>query len=119
MPETVAVMNTPGCVFCEYAMHTLEEMLKDQKTKEKIEIALDNICKVMPKSVEVSLNNDFYNSTLVGFKLPSRAVWGCSIVYELFADTSKKIGGINSNIKTSKVKTIVIHVHINRASCEH
>ena len=54
MPETVSVMNTPGCVFCEYAMHTLEQMLKDQKTKEKIEIALDNICKVMPKSVEVS-----------------------------------------------------------------
>jgi glutaredoxin len=54
MPETVTVLNTPGCVFCEYAMHTLEQMLKDEKTKEKIEIALDNICKVMPKSVEVS-----------------------------------------------------------------
>jgi hypothetical protein len=35
-------------------MHTLQEMLKDDKTREKIETAMDTICKVMPKSVEVS-----------------------------------------------------------------
>ena len=47
------MMSTPSCVFCEYAMHTLEEILKDQKTKEEVEKALDTICKVMPDSVEV------------------------------------------------------------------
>ena len=30
-------------------------MLKDEKTREKVELAMDNICKIMPKSVEVSL----------------------------------------------------------------
>ena len=47
-------MEKPSCVFCEYLLHSLEEMLKDDKTREKIETALDNICKVMPDSVEVN-----------------------------------------------------------------
>jgi glutaredoxin len=32
-PEIVTVMTKPSCIFCEYAMHTLEEMLKDEKTR--------------------------------------------------------------------------------------
>ena len=53
-PEIVSVMEKPSCVFCEYLLHSLEEMLKDDKTREKIETALDNICKVMPNSLEVT-----------------------------------------------------------------
>ncbi|XP_071537348.1 uncharacterized protein Sap-r isoform X2 [Panulirus ornatus] len=41
-----------SCVMCEYAMTQLEEMLQDHKTEEDIRHALDNLCSLLPKSVE-------------------------------------------------------------------
>ncbi|XP_055923775.1 uncharacterized protein LOC129954113 [Eupeodes corollae] len=39
------------CVFCEFAIKKLEDRLKDKKTEDEIKHEVENICKIMPKSL--------------------------------------------------------------------
>jgi len=46
-----AVDEKPGCAICEYAMTTVFDMLKDQKTVREIRDALDRVCAMLPHDV--------------------------------------------------------------------
>ncbi|KAG7155148.1 Prosaposin-like 2 [Homarus americanus] len=56
-----------SCVMCEYAMTTLEEFLKDDKTEENIRNALDKLCGMLPKSVTVDCKTfvDTYSEQII------------------------------------------------------
>ena len=51
MPQTAVVVEKPGCVICEYAIHHLQEMLGQNNTAEAVEEALEKVCSYLPKSV--------------------------------------------------------------------
>jgi len=48
-------MNQPGCTICEFMITKLEGALKNNKTKEAVEKALDEVCGIIPESIKVSL----------------------------------------------------------------
>ena len=51
MPQTAVVVEKPGCVICEYAIHHLQKMLGQNNTAEAVEEALEKVCSYLPKSV--------------------------------------------------------------------
>lgn len=66
-PESVQIMSKPSCVICEYVLHELENLLKDKKTKEAVEEAMDQICNVLPEQVKSQCNNyvDTYGRAVI------------------------------------------------------
>ncbi len=52
VPQTVAYLEKPGCVICEYVINELQTILGQNQTEEEIQKSLDKVCDRMPASVE-------------------------------------------------------------------
>lgn len=61
------VNDPPTCVLCEFVMTKLESEIKNASTQEEIKHTVENICKIMPKTVTKSCNKfiDQYTSTIL------------------------------------------------------
>ena len=61
------VRDPPTCVLCEFVMTKLEAELKNATTQDEIKHTVENICKIMPKTVTKSCNKfiDQYINTIL------------------------------------------------------
>ncbi|XP_018799712.1 PREDICTED: uncharacterized protein LOC108975589 [Bactrocera latifrons] len=61
------VKDPPTCVLCEFVMTKLESELKNATTQDEIKNAVENICKIMPKTVTKSCTKfiDQYINTIL------------------------------------------------------
>lgn len=61
------VKDPPSCVLCEFVMTKLESELKNATTQDEIKHTVENICKIMPRTVSKSCNKfiDQYISTIL------------------------------------------------------
>jgi saposin len=50
-PTPAPVRDDSVCVLCEFIMSKLEKELKDKKTREEIRQAVENVCTLLPKSL--------------------------------------------------------------------
>ncbi|XP_036324758.1 prosaposin [Rhagoletis pomonella] len=61
------VKEPPTCVLCEFVMTKLEAELRNASTQEEIKHTVENICKIMPRTVTKSCNKfiDEYINTIL------------------------------------------------------
>ena len=66
-PAPAPVEADTSCVLCEYVITTVDSMLEDQANKEQIKQALEEVCSLLPSSVEKQCDSfvDMYTDIII------------------------------------------------------